>query len=268
MSPARGNAQARINKDAQHAEEAVKSVLAKAPVDQRLLSDGRDTRTVLVGMVREWQEIYGGCFEARPAGIRWAYLSDDAMVIGGSRPLGLSTDLCAISDHAMARAVASGYRGAIIGNGPPVAYWSTITMTEDAIPVMLAVLDRELTGGIGCLDWYLQTPCSSRLCRQHPDGSGAPFCGSATCAVASLDTPCDCVCGGVNHGMGEEAFLTTRPEAPNWSSAPAPVWRPGSGSVEVDREHRRVVGRDPFSRHGARVRPPSLAWTATESGSC
>lgn len=213
-------------------------------------------------MAREWEEIHGGSFECRPTGSRWAHLSDDAWVIGGYRPTGLSTDLCSISDHAMARTFASGYRQAIIGNAPPLAYWTSITMLEDVIPITLAVLDRELTGAVACLDWYLQTPCWSRLCRQHPDSDGdIPFCGSPTCATASPDTACDCVCGGANHGMGENLLHSLRPSAPDWSVAPAPVWQPGSGTVEVDREHRRVAGRDPFGRHGTRVRSPSMAWT-------
>ena len=44
--------------------------------------------------------------------------------------LGLSTDLCAISDHAMARTFASGYRKWGVGNSPPVSFWSTVTMLE------------------------------------------------------------------------------------------------------------------------------------------
>jgi hypothetical protein len=261
VNPPRGKSGSR-RQQAQHAEDIIRSTLAKAPADQRRLADGRDTKTVLTGMVREWEEIRGGSFECRLTSGRWAHLSDDALVIGGFHPNGLSMDLCAISDHAMARTFGSGYRGAIFGNAPPVAYWSTVTMLEDLIPVMLAVLDRELTGAVGCLDWYLRTPCFPALCQQHSGDSDMPFCGSPSCATASPNTPCDCVCGGVNHGMGEDALQALRPSAPDWSSAPAPVWHPGSGTVEVDREHRRIAGRDPFGRHGARVRPPSSAWTS------
>jgi hypothetical protein len=249
-------------KQTQKAEAAISRTVAKTPVDQQRLADGRDTKRVLIGMVREWEEIRGGSFECRPTGSRWAHLSDESWAIGDFRPFGLSSDLCAISDHAMARTFASGYREAIFGNAPPVSYWSTVTMMEGAIPVTLAVLDRELTGAVACLDWYLQTPCWSHLCRHHPGNGDIPFCGSPSCATASPDTPCDCVCGGVNHGMGEDALQALRPGAPDWSSAPAPVWHPGSGTVEVDREHRRVAGRDPFSRHGARIRPPSSAWVS------
>jgi hypothetical protein len=249
-------------KQTHQAEEAIDRILAKAPVEQRQLADGRNTKTVLIGMVSEWEEVRGGRFECRPTGSRWAHLSDDSLAIGDFRPIGLSTDLCAVSDHAMARTFASGYREAIFGNAPPVSYWSTVTMVQDAIPVMLAVLDRELTGAVGCLDWYMRTPCWPALCQQHPGEGDTSSCGSPSCALAAPETPCDCACGGVNHGMGEEALQALRPVAPDWSVAPAPVWKPGSGTVEVDREHRRVVGRDPFGRHGARVRPPSSAWTS------
>lgn len=247
---------------AQQAEDAVTRALAKAPTNQRRLTDGRDTRTVLLGMIREWEEIRGGRFECRLVGSRWAHLSDDSLAIGDSRPLGLSTDMCAVSDHSTARTLGSGYRDFIVGNAAPVSYWSALTTLDDMAPVMLTVLDRELTGGIACLDWYLQTSCPPTLCREHPAEDGTPFCGSMSCAGASPRTPCDCSCGGANHGMGEEAVQALCPKVPDWSTAPAPLWHPGAGSVEVDREHRRIVGRDPFSRHGSRVRPPSMAWTS------
>jgi len=248
------------------AESSLTRTLAKAPGEQRHLADGRDARDVLRDMVREWAEIRGGVFHCEPTGSRWSHLSDDAMVIGDHRPLGLSTDLCAISDHAMARTFASGYRDPIIGYAPPVSYWSTITTLEDVLPVALAVLDRELTGGVAFLDWYLRTPCLPNLCRHHADGEGTPYCGSVSCSTASPGSVCDCVCGGVNHGMGEDSTRPPKPTAPDWSSAPSPLWHRGSGSVEVDREHRRVAGRDPYIRHGARVRPPSLAWTSRSIG--
>lgn len=249
---------------AKGAEEALARILVKAPTGQRRLTDGRDTKTTLVGMVREWCEINGGWFELRSAGSKWVQLSDDSLAMGDFRPLGLSTDLCAVSDHAAARTLASGYRDAVFGSAPPVSYWCTTAMREDVIPVMLAVLDRELTGAVACLDWYLQASCTPRLCLHHPDDNGTPFCGSASCALASPNSPCDCVCQGVNHGMGEEVLKAPLPDAPDWSSAPAPVWRPGSGSVEIDRMHRRIAGRSPYSRHGVRVRPPSDAWTASD----
>jgi hypothetical protein len=261
LTPPRGKGRPRT-KRTRESEEAIRATIAKAPVNQRRLADGRVTETVLIGMAREWEEIRGGSFESTPTGSRWAHLSDDAQVIGGFRPMGLSADLCAISDHAMARTFASGYREVIIGNAPPVAYWTSVTVLEDAIPVALSVLDRELTGAVGFLDWYLQTPCWPRLCLHHPDDDGdIPYCGSATCATASPGTPCDCVCGGANHGTGEDLLQSLRPSEPGWSTTPAPVWQPGSGTVEIDREHRRVIGRDPFGRHGTRVRATSKAWT-------
>lgn len=248
------------SQSAHAAEDAINRTLAKAPADQKRLADGRKTVTVLIGMIGEWEEIRGGSFECRPTGSRWALLSDDSLAIGDFRPLGLSTDLCAISHHAMARTFASGYRKWVVDNAAPVSYWSTVTMLEDVIPVMLAVLDRELTGAVGLLDWYLRTPCWSPLCRQHPGDGDTAACGSPSCALATPETPCDCVCNGVNHGMGVEALQALRPGPPDWSSAPAPVWHPGAGTVEVDRADGRVAGRDPFGRHGARVRPPSSAW--------
>jgi hypothetical protein len=244
------------------AEDPVTRALTKAPTNQRRLTDGRDTKTILLGMIREWEEIRGGRFECRLVGSRWAHLSDDSLAIGDYRPLGLSTDMCAVSDHATARTFGSGYRDFIVGHAAPVSYWSALTTLDDMVPVMLAVLDRELTGGIACLDWYLQTSCPPRLCQEHPAEDGTPFCGSMSCTGASPGTPCDCSCGGANHGMGKEAVQALPPEMPDWSTAPAPLWRPGAGSVEIDREHRRIVGRDPFSRHGSRVRPPSMAWTS------
>jgi hypothetical protein len=250
------------SQNAHPAESAINRTLAKAPPEQRQLADGRETKTVLIGMVREWEEIRGGSFECRPTDSRWAHLSDDSWAIGDFRPLGLSTDLCAVSDHAMARTFASGYRKFVVGSVPPVSHWSAVTMMEDAIPVMLAVLDRELTGAVGCLDWYLQLPCWPHLCPHHPGDGGVPYCGSPSCATASPDTPCDCACGGVNHGMREEVLRALRPGSPDWPSAPAPVWHPGAGTVEVDRTNGRIAGRDPFGRHGARVRPPSSAWTS------
>jgi len=172
----------------QQAEDAISRTLAKAPPEQRRLADGRETKTVLIGMIREWQEIRGGSFECHTTGSRWAHLSDDSLAIGDFRPFGLSTDLCAISDHAMARTFASGYRKWVVGNAPPVSFWSTVTTLEDAIPVMLAVLDRELTGAVGCLDWYLRTSCWSPLCRQHPGDGDTPVCGSPSCALATPET--------------------------------------------------------------------------------
>ncbi|MER7793566.1 hypothetical protein [Streptomyces sp. NPDC097640] len=252
------------SQSAKQVEEAIARILAKAPAEQRRLADGRDTKTTLVGMVREWGEINGGAFEIRAAGSKWVHLSDDSMAMGDFRPMGLSTDLCAISNHAAARIFASGYRDPVFGNGPPVSLWCTTAVREDVIPITLAVLDRELTGAVACLDWYLQTPCTPRLCMHHPDDTRTPFCGSASCALAAPDTPCDCVCGGFHHGMGEKALKAPLPGAPDWSSAPAPVWQPGAGSVEIDPMHRRIVGRDPYSRHGVHVRPPSAAWTASE----
>lgn len=255
------------SQNAQQAEAAINRALAKAPPEQRRLADGRKTEAVLIGMVREWEEVRGGSFGCHPTGNRWAHISDDSLAIGDFRPFGLSTDLCAISDHAMARTFASGYREWVVGNTPPVSYWSTVAMREDAIPVMLAVLDRELTGAVGCLDWYLRTPCWSPLCRQHSGDGDTSSCGSPSCALASPETPCDCMCGGMNHGMGVEGIEALRPEAPDWPTAPAPVWHPGSGTVEVDRANGRIAGRDPFGRHGARVRPPSSAWTSPAADS-
>lgn len=159
---------------AKGAEEAIARILAKAPAGQGRLTDGRNTKTTLVGMVREWCEINGGRFEIRSAGSKWVQLADDSLAMGDSRPLGLSTDLCAVSDHAAARTLASGYRDAVFGNAPPVSYWCTTAMREDVIPVMLAVLDRELTGAVACLDWYLHTSCTPRLCLHHPDDDGTP----------------------------------------------------------------------------------------------
>lgn len=138
-------------------EDLLRRVLAKAPVEQRTLSDGRDTEAVLVGMVNEWAEIRGGKVWCETTGSRWAHVSDDSWVIGDARPLGVSTDMCAVGNHAAARTFASGYQGLVPGNAPPVTYWSVITTTEDVGPVLLAFLDRELTGAIACLDWYLQT---------------------------------------------------------------------------------------------------------------
>ncbi|KQV16573.1 hypothetical protein ASE03_23860 [Kitasatospora sp. Root187] len=217
-------------------------------------------------MVREWDEIRGGNVQCEITGSRWAHVSDDSWVIGDFRPFGVGADMCAVSNHAMARTFASGYQKPIFGSAPPVAYWSAITTLEDVIPVMLAVLDRELTGAVACLDWYLQTPCSPRLCPHHPDADGAPFCGSASCADAAPDSPCDCLCGGENHGIGRGALRSPRPEAPDWSTVPALLWQPGFGTVEVDPMHRRIAGRSPFSRHGTRVRAPSSAWTGTVEG--
>ncbi|MCI3276242.1 hypothetical protein [Streptomyces cylindrosporus] len=250
---------------AKQAEEAIARSLAKAPAGQRRLADGRDTQATLVGMVREWCEINGGRFEIGAAGSKWVQLSDDSMAMGDFRPLGLSTDLCAVSDHAAARTLAAGYRKAVFGSAPPVSYWCTTAIRDDVIPIMLAVLDRELTGSAACLDWYLQTSCTPRLCLHHPDDDSTPFCGSASCALAAPNSPCDCVCGGVNHGMGEEVLKAPLPDTPDWPSAPAPVWRPGSGSVEIDRTHRYIAGRSPYSRHGTRFRPPSVAWTASDA---
>jgi len=58
--------------------------------------------------------------------------------------------------------------------------------------------------------------------------------------------------------MGEDVLKAPLPDAPDWASAPAPVGRPGSGSVEIDRTHRRIAGRSPYSRQGARFRPHQM----------
>jgi hypothetical protein len=98
-----------ISQNAQPAEEAINRILAKAPPEQTRLADGRETKTVLIGLVREWEEIRGGSFECHPTGSRWAHLADDSWAIGDFRPFGLSTDLCAVSTTQMARTFASGY---------------------------------------------------------------------------------------------------------------------------------------------------------------
>nr|BEK67364.1 hypothetical protein KPHV_45910 [Kitasatospora purpeofusca] len=76
------------------------------------------------------------------------------------------------------------------------------------------------------------------------------------------DQPLQRFCRSENHGLGKAA-PPTQPEAPDRSTAPAPLWRPGSGTVEVDPTHHRLAGRSPFSRHGTRVRAPSVAWTGS-----
>lgn len=168
--------------------------------------------------------------------------------------LGLSTDLCAVSDHAMVRTFAAGYREAIFGNAPPMSYWSTVTKVEDTIPVMLAVLDRELTGAVGCLDWYLRTPCWSVLCQQHPGDGDTTFCDSPSCALAAPKnraTAAACTTG-----------WERRPSKHHGSAVPAPVWKPGSGTGSRSRAPTNCWPGPFRSARCSCAGPPSSAWTS------
>lgn len=235
------------------------SLLPHIPANQRTLADGRPTHTTLGGMIDEWRQILGGSATLQ-GGPRWTFYSDDSWTVWGRRGAAQSAVLCAISDHSAARALVSGYKGGICGNFGQVSYYSARTLHADGPAVALAVLDLELTGSTELADWYLGTWCPSLHFHRHRSDSLDPVCGAANCATAAPYTPCDCTCGGENHGTGTAAHKIGPAAPPDWATAPPPRWTPGSGTVEVpgseedwtvaDVPHRRATDRStPHERY-------------------
>lgn len=228
---------------------SAEQLLAHIPQDQRRFADGRATHTTLAGMIDEWRRIQGGSATLR-GGKRWTFYSDDSWTAWGRRGAAQSAVLCAISDHASARALVSGYSGGIPGNAGRMSYFSATAIKHDGVPLALAALDLELTGSTSVSDWYLATWCPSLGWHQHHGNDDIP-CGAATCGTADPGSTCDCICKGVNHGMGEGSGKVGPAPPPDWASSPAPTWAPGSGTVEVPVEdeftslveRRRVADR-------------------------
>lgn len=236
-------------------------LLPAIPEAQRVLADGRATHSVLAGMINEWRRIGGGNALLRGKG-RWSWYSDDSHTLWGRRSAPQSAVLCAIADHAAARVLVSGYREGITGNYGRVSYFSATGLRFDGPSIALAALDHELTGSTVFADWYLTTWCPSLHFHRHHSDELSPFCGSGTCATAEPETTCDCICGGVNHGLGARAIKVGPAPAPQWETAPAPRWYPEKGSVEApagaddaddfadDGTHRRVADRtEPHPRY-------------------
>jgi hypothetical protein len=225
----------------------------RIPEDQRILADGRATHSVLAAMINEWRDILGGNATLR-GGPRWTYYSDDSLTMWGKRGTAQSAVLCALSDHASARALVSGYSGGILGNFGRLSYFCATALRRDGIAVALAALDLELTGSTALADWYLSTWCPSLGWHRHHSEEVDHLCGSATCGTAAPGTPCDCICGGVNHGMGPDTGKPGAAPALDWDTAPAPVWRLGTGTVEVEID-------DEWAQHmdRKRVAPTTIA---------
>lgn len=211
---------------------AAHELLPLIPEQQRVLADGRATHSVLATMINEWRSILGGNAYLRFSG-RWTFYSDDSMTPWGKRGPAQSAILCAISDHASARALVSGHKDGIVGNHGRMSYYSATAMRTDGVALALAVLDLELTGSTSLADWYLSSWCPGLGWHRHHGNADIP-CGAGNCGTADPDTTCDCICKGVNHAMGEGAGKVGPAPALDWSTAPAPVWRPDAGTVEIE----------------------------------
>lgn len=213
---------------------ATHELLPLIPEQQRTLADGRPTHSVLAAMINEWRYIGGGSATLRGGG-KWTYYSDDSHTMWGKRGAAQSAVLCAISDHATARALVSGHKGGICGNHGRMSYFSATALRHDGPAIALAVLDQELTGGVDLADWYLDSWCPSLHFHRHHGDADIP-CGAGNCGTASPDSTCDCICKGVNHAMGEGAGKVGPAPALDWATAPAPRWATGAGTVEVPAE--------------------------------
>ncbi|WP_106584158.1 hypothetical protein [Murinocardiopsis flavida] len=179
-------------------------------------------------MVTEWAGISGGRISAAREGRKWVRLSDDPWTIGDRRSPGSASDVAAVFNHANARARASGYRKDIIGNAPDGSYMCAVTRLDDAPAVLLAILDRQLSGADEIATWYMASVCAPRHCLYHaPD--------------ADLRNP-----------------RTPTPPGPvQWPRIPAPQWLPGTGAVEETDAIRAMTQDGSPTRHTGLVRPPT-----------
>jgi len=104
---------------------------------------------------------------------------------------------------------------------------SATALLDDAAAVLLAVLDRHLTGAGDLTAWYLATPCDSRNCLYHGDGRGRERKGSGV-------------------------------EPVDYGTLPPLYWNPGYGSVETHPAlWHELVARDPSVRRSIRLPIPA-----------
>jgi hypothetical protein len=103
---------------------------------------------------------------------------------------------------------------------------SATALLADAAAVLLAVLDRHLTGAGDLTAWYPATPCDPRNCLHHGDGRGREHEGSGV--------------EPVDHG-----------------ALPPLYWHPGYGSVETIRRCGANSSRDSAARRPIRLPTPA-----------
>lgn len=173
------------------------------PPDARV-PDGRVVDgALLADMIGEWHRIVGGTVSVSRFGRKWASLSDDPMTLGSARPEGEGHDVAAVLNHALGRALTAGLKDPHdFGNVPGNSYLCATALLEDTAALLLAILDRHLTGGAELTAWYLASPCDVRNCLYHGDGRRPEVPGSG---VEPLD----------------------------YAELPRLYWYPGLGTVEV-----------------------------------
>lgn len=199
------------------------------PPRSRTLPDGRPTAAVIahldaalrgpapLGVSGDWTrqaEMY-----AETNG-KYGFVSADVLGSFTAIPDDIGTRLDEITVHAGGRMWASGYRGSIM-SGKPVTYWHAVHLRQDTPAVLLAACDLLRNGNPAIADWYLNTSCGA-LCDLHKDDDGPRACGSESCGRADDETPCVCVCGGVNHGTGFPGLPAGLLDL-DWSSVPVRV---------------------------------------------
>ncbi|MBS2550191.1 hypothetical protein KGQ19_25310 [Catenulispora sp. NL8] len=142
--------------------------------------DGRMVSgALLADMIAEWHRIVGGSVSVSRLKRKWASLGDDPMTLGSSRPEGEGHDVAAVLNHALGRAVTAGLKDPHDGgNTPGNSYLCATLIQEDTAAVLLAILDRHLTGGAELAAWYLASPCDVRNCLHHGDDRGPEVPGS------------------------------------------------------------------------------------------
>lgn len=210
------------------------ALLPLIPDEHKRLPDGQRTHQVLWSMMSAWRDgpamrrvesltadrAPGGHLYLRRNGHKYRHITADAYYQRTPEPSAL---LHAINWHAGARMWMSGYRGSVLGSSGPCEWWGAQCLRADFVPVALAVLELDLTGNTALAEWYLSTNCFPYLCNHH-GGDRRPrkhaICGSTSCEMASPDTSCDCICQGVNHGMGQGAGTPQPPEPADWSTMP------------------------------------------------
>jgi len=168
------------------------------------LPDGRTVDGgLLAGMIAEWARILGGTVYVSRHLRGWAEITDDPMSLGSQRLDGEANDITAVFNHGLGRAITAGLKGPYDGgNAPGNSYLAAMVSLDDAAAVLLAVLDRHLTGGGELTAWYFASPCDVQNCLYHGDGRGLERRGSG---VAPLD----------------------------YSALPRLYWHPGLGAVET-----------------------------------
>jgi len=194
------------------------------------LPDGRAVDgALLAGMIAEWWWILGGTVYVCRHLSAWAEIADDPMSLGSLRLDGEANDITAVLNHALARAITAGLKGPYDGgNVPGNCYLTATALLEDAAGVLLAVLDRHLTGGGDMTAWCLSSPCDVQNCLYHGDGRGLQ-----------------------QRGSGAEPL--------DYSVLPRLYWHPGLGTVETPpAQWDEVAARPVEQRRPIRLPMPAV----------